>query len=520
MLVVFALLHLKWRSIVVGLCVTAVLGALAWTASPHLQQTTSTFLRDYQALQGAEHPDLDRTDGWSSGRNRCFFLPKLRSSVMEPDRYAGCSTRRPSIRSEQPREIDRKSAQSDPECRDPVGHARDRGTVCDVAACICCCFAATSLASWIGLLVVVQNFATSLFNSHLFDFNEGWMYVLGVGVAGGMVSAMKRPRERRAGKPAPIMTAGMHPGDGLSAPVTPIFSLPASDMMRLSTLTSRNALIAAHDALATALAVFASFYLRFEGGDISTTRVPLLLHILPYFIAFSVVVCYVLNLTTTKWRFISLPDALNILRAATVLTVALLVLDYIFVAPNVHGTFFVGQDHHRPLLVPRDVLPERAALCLPLFPLHARPPSCPHRRSVAGAADRPRRRCRSPAARDRKRRRHAAVAGRRVVALDGRSRPVDPQYSGAWRDRRHRGRDPRFRQARQADHARGDDAVGIRSGSASRKRADAGAPARADRQPSAVAGERRYAAADDGRCRGPAAASQRRISTTRASKRW
>jgi len=35
--------------------------------------------------------------------------------------------------------------------------------------------------------VVVQNFFTSLFNSHIFDFHEGWMYVLGVGVAGGMV---------------------------------------------------------------------------------------------------------------------------------------------------------------------------------------------------------------------------------------------------------------------------------------------------------------------------------------------
>ena len=35
------------------------------------------------------------------------------------------------------------------------------------------------LVTWIGLLVVVQNFLTSLFNSHLFDFHEGWMYVLG-----------------------------------------------------------------------------------------------------------------------------------------------------------------------------------------------------------------------------------------------------------------------------------------------------------------------------------------------------
>jgi len=112
-------------------------------------------------------------------------------------------------------------------------------------------------------------------------------------------------------------------------------------MMRLPSLTRRNALIAAHDALATALAVLASFYLRFE-GDLAD-RLPLLLRILPYFIAFSVVVCYAFNLTTTKWRFISLPDALNILRAATVLALAQLVLDYIFVAPNVQGTFFFGK---------------------------------------------------------------------------------------------------------------------------------------------------------------------------------
>jgi FlaA1/EpsC-like NDP-sugar epimerase len=109
-------------------------------------------------------------------------------------------------------------------------------------------------------------------------------------------------------------------------------------MTRLSNLTVRNFLIATHDALATALALLAAFYLRFE-GDWFFARLPVLLRFLPYFIALSVVVCYAFNLTTTKWRFISLPDALNILRAATVLTVALLVLDYIFVAPNFHGTF-------------------------------------------------------------------------------------------------------------------------------------------------------------------------------------
>jgi O-antigen ligase len=46
-------------------------------------------------------------------------------------------------------------------------------------------FRGDGLIAWIGLLVVVQNIFTSLFNSHIFDFHEGWMYVLGVGVAGG-----------------------------------------------------------------------------------------------------------------------------------------------------------------------------------------------------------------------------------------------------------------------------------------------------------------------------------------------
>lgn len=114
-------------------------------------------------------------------------------------------------------------------------------------------------------------------------------------------------------------------------------------MTRLSHLTLRNFLIALHDLLATTAALFVAFYLRFEGGDFFYDRLPLLFQILPYFLAFSVVVFFLFNLTTTKWRFISLPDALNIIRVATVLTVALLVLDYVFVAPNVRGAFFLGK---------------------------------------------------------------------------------------------------------------------------------------------------------------------------------
>ncbi|MGY3234674.1 FlaA1/EpsC-like NDP-sugar epimerase [Bradyrhizobium sp. USDA 4472] len=125
--------------------------------------------------------------------------------------------------------------------------------------------------------------------------------------------------------------------------VAPIGIFIGRRMTRLSHLTLRNFLIALHDLLATTAALFAAFYLRFEGGEGFYDRLPLLFQILPYFLAFSVVVFFIFNLTTTKWRFISLPDALNIIRVASVLTVALLVLDYVFVAPNVRGAFFLGK---------------------------------------------------------------------------------------------------------------------------------------------------------------------------------
>ena len=48
-------------------------------------------------------------------------------------------------------------------------------------------FRGDSLPAWIGLVVVTQSIVGSLSNSHLFDFTQGWIYVFGVGVAGGTV---------------------------------------------------------------------------------------------------------------------------------------------------------------------------------------------------------------------------------------------------------------------------------------------------------------------------------------------
>jgi O-antigen ligase len=62
-------------------------------------------------------------------------------------------------------------------------------------------FRGHSLADWVGLVIVVQNIVGSLFNSHIFDFTQGWTYVVGMGVAGGMVLGNRRSEIRSHSMP-------------------------------------------------------------------------------------------------------------------------------------------------------------------------------------------------------------------------------------------------------------------------------------------------------------------------------
>jgi O-antigen ligase len=54
-------------------------------------------------------------------------------------------------------------------------------------------FLGTGWGAWLGMIVVTQNIVGSVFNSHISDFVEGWIYVIGVGVAVGMISRSRKP---------------------------------------------------------------------------------------------------------------------------------------------------------------------------------------------------------------------------------------------------------------------------------------------------------------------------------------
>jgi FlaA1/EpsC-like NDP-sugar epimerase len=113
-------------------------------------------------------------------------------------------------------------------------------------------------------------------------------------------------------------------------------------MIRVLNFTPRMWLILGHDLLATAVAVMASFFIRFEEGGIAE-RWRLLAAVLPVFVLYSGLVYIFFGLHRSKWRFTSLPDLFNIVRAATVLAATLLALDYVLLAPNLYGTFFFGK---------------------------------------------------------------------------------------------------------------------------------------------------------------------------------
>ena len=190
MLAVFAMLHLKRRTILIIFCAGVGLAALAWAASPQLR--TSTFFSDYERYK-------EEGQATSIGVRLVYWQKSLRFIAEAPIIGHGTGSTRGLF----------ERAATGPEYtvsafatagRQVVGNPHNQtlnvaiqwgavGVVALFAMWLLhlLLFRGEGLAAWIGLMVVVQNILTSLFNSHLFDFHEGWMYVLGVGVAGGMV---------------------------------------------------------------------------------------------------------------------------------------------------------------------------------------------------------------------------------------------------------------------------------------------------------------------------------------------
>jgi O-antigen ligase len=181
------LLHLRWRSIAIISAALLVGAVLAWQASPQLRKTADSFASDYTRY-------VEKGESTSAGLRLEFWRKSLSFFAEAPVKGHGTgSTRGLFERAATPGNQNQASAEVIGNPHNQTLNVAVQWGIIGVAVLYAIwilhllLFRGDGLANWVGLLVVVQNVFTSLFNSHLFDFHEGWMYVIGVGVAGGMV---------------------------------------------------------------------------------------------------------------------------------------------------------------------------------------------------------------------------------------------------------------------------------------------------------------------------------------------
>ena len=186
---VFALLHLKRRTSLILVGVMIALGGLLWFATPDVRWGPQSLLRDYQYYKTNEHVT-------SVGLRLEFWQKSLRFISEAPVIGHGTGSMRGlferATTNQQP--ADQVIANPHNQTLNIAVQWGMVGVILLYAMWLVhlLLFRGDGLVAWIGLLVVVQNIFTSLFNSHIFDFHEGWMYVLGVGVAGGMTLAARQ----------------------------------------------------------------------------------------------------------------------------------------------------------------------------------------------------------------------------------------------------------------------------------------------------------------------------------------
>ena len=185
LLVLFAARMFRPAVFAMAMAGTVLVGALAWVSSPYLRARTTSIGWDLQQYAS----DMTVT---SSGERLVFWTKSIEFIQQAP--LVGHGTG--SIHGLFEKSAVGKTGAAGEASTNPHNQMFAVGIQLGFAGIFLLwamwiahllMFRGSGLAEWIGLIVVVQNIVGSLFNSHLFDFTQGWTYVVGVGVAGGMV---------------------------------------------------------------------------------------------------------------------------------------------------------------------------------------------------------------------------------------------------------------------------------------------------------------------------------------------
>jgi O-antigen ligase len=205
LLVILGVRGRGWRGVVAFSAAGLVLAGAVWSSSPYLRERVLKVGSDVQQYHAGDFET-------SSGQRLAFWTRSVRLIEQAPLVGHGTMTLK---------EIFRRSAVGSSGVAARVT-ANPHNQVFAVAVQLgsvgagllvamwtahLLLFSGNGLTAWIGLVVVVQNIVSSLFNSHLLDFTQGWTYVFGVGVLGGTL-LRREPRRltlwrrRSAGAPS------------------------------------------------------------------------------------------------------------------------------------------------------------------------------------------------------------------------------------------------------------------------------------------------------------------------------
>jgi O-antigen ligase len=177
--------YASWKGLIGAAAVGCIVGGAVWFGSPALRAHMDTSLTELQAYEA--------NDAYNSTGLHLEFLKKSLSFVKTASVVGhGTGSIAEQFRNAAANDGGSASAVSVNPHNQIFAVAIQLGAVGTVVLLAMWVahlwlFRGVGIVGWIGLVIVVQNVVASLFNSHLFDFAQGWLYVFGVGVAGGMV---------------------------------------------------------------------------------------------------------------------------------------------------------------------------------------------------------------------------------------------------------------------------------------------------------------------------------------------
>ena len=184
MFVLFAVRQFGWKGALGAALIGAVLTGAVWASSPYLRQRVSAAVEELQ-IYGAG--DVNTPTGL-----RIEYWKKSLAFIAEAPLIGHGTGTIPALFRRD------TTATTNPALITTNPHSQILAVMIELglvgaAALVAmwlahlALFRGDTLVAWFGLLVVTYNVVSSLFNSHLFDFGEGWLYVFGVGVTGGMM---------------------------------------------------------------------------------------------------------------------------------------------------------------------------------------------------------------------------------------------------------------------------------------------------------------------------------------------